>query len=267
MDTVSTGSVISMRLFRTILDSLLGSKPTDLVQVRSTDDRKVLEVIACSVVDAIEAEKGGANRLEVVRDLQRGGLTPPFELVKEIKQAVNLPLRVMLRESEGYETKDEDEINRLCRAAERFALLGVDGFVLGFLRRGEVDAELTQRVLACVPNARATFHHAFEDTNDKWRAVMQIKRGLPQVDRILSSGGTDELEQRVPRLFECRRAATGDLTIVAGGGIDGDAILKIAREAHIREFHVGRAARANFQIEGAVQASLVNALSQKLKEI
>ena len=54
---------------------------------------------------------------------------------------------------------------------------------------------------------------------------------------------------------------------MAGGGIDRDAILKIAHEAHIREFHVGRAARANFQVEGAVQASLVSALSQKLREI
>ena len=231
------------------------------------DDRNVLEVIACSVVDAIEAEKGGANRLEVVRDLQRGGLTPSWELVKEIKQAVNLPLRVMLRESEGYEMKDEDEINRLCRAAERFASLGIDGFVLGFLRRGEVDDELTQRVLACAPHVPATFHHAFEDTNDKWRAVMQIKRLLPQVDRILSSGGTDELEQRVRALYANRRAAGVELIIVAGGGIDGDAILKIGREAFIREFHVGRAARSNFRVEGDVQASLVSALSQKLKEI
>lgn len=58
----------------------------------------LLEVIACSVGDAVEAEKGGASRLEIVRDLGRGGLTPPLELVAEIKRAVNVPLRVMLRD-------------------------------------------------------------------------------------------------------------------------------------------------------------------------
>ena len=36
----------------------------------------LLEVITCSVKDAQEAERGGAGRLEVVRDLH-GGLTPP----------------------------------------------------------------------------------------------------------------------------------------------------------------------------------------------
>ena len=62
----------------------------------------ILEVIACSLTDAIEAEQGGAGRLEIVSELKRGGLTPSFDLVAEIKQRVAIPLRVMLRESEGF---------------------------------------------------------------------------------------------------------------------------------------------------------------------
>ena len=61
----------------------------------------LLEVIACSVEDAIQAEEGGADRLEIVSDLDVGGLTPPLELVREIRSEVNLPLRVMLREEAG----------------------------------------------------------------------------------------------------------------------------------------------------------------------
>ena len=225
----------------------------------------LLEVIACSVADAVEAEKGGAGRLEIVRDLKRGGLTPPYELVQEIKQRVALPLRVMLRENDGFETHDE-EIESLCVAAERFASLEIDGFVLGFLRDGEVDLERTQRVVACAPHVRATFHHAFEAARDKLRALSAIKQ-LSQVDRILSSGGTDELESRVQRLGEYETAAAPEQMILAGGGIDRDAITKIGCETRIREFHVGRAARAGFDVEGPVHASLVSDLVQKLKEI
>ena len=226
----------------------------------------LLEVIASSVKDAIEAEKGGASRLEIVRDLKRGGLTPSYELVKEIKQAVDLPVRVMLRESDGFETSGEDEIRCLCVAAERFGALEVDGFVIGFLKEGEVDVELTQRVLACAPHVPATFHHAFEDTKDKVRALSVIKQ-LPQIDRVLSHGGMDDLKARVQRLNDYAKTAAPELTILAGGGIDGDAILKIGRETSIREFHVGRAARAQFDVEGDVQASLVSGLVQKLREI
>lgn len=226
----------------------------------------LLEVIACSVRDASEAEKGGANRLEIVRDLQRGGLTPSYELVEEIRGTIALPIRVMLRENESYETSGEDEIARLCRAAERFAALGVDGFVLGFLHDGEVDVELTRRVLAAAPQMRATFHHAFEDARDKLIALTAIKQ-LPQVDRVLSHGGRDDLEARVQRLDEYERAAAPELKVIAGGGINSDVMLQIGRATRIREFHVGRAARARFQVDGEVQASLVSGLIKKLKEI
>lgn len=234
-----------------------------------SDARKMaplLEVIACSVADAIEAERGGAHRLEVVRDLGQGGLTPSWQLVEEIKRAVDLPLRVMLRESTGFEVRGADEIARLCDAAERFASLEVDGFVLGFLKDREVDVELTQRVLACAPRVRATFHHAFEETENKARALDQLRR-LPQLDRVLSSGGTDELQLRIQRLDEYQKAASPELTIIAGGGVDGAAIVDIGRQTSIREFHVGRAARAQFRVEGRVQSSLVSGLIKRLGKI
>ena len=234
-----------------------------------TDARKVtplLEVIACSVADAIEAERGGAHRLEVVRDLGQGGLTPSLQLVEEIKRAVDLPLRVMLRESESFEVSGPDEIARLCDAAKHFASLDVDGFVLGFVKDREVDIELTQRMLACAPRVRATFHHAFEETENKARALSELRR-LPQVDRVLSHGGTNELQLRIQRLDEHQKAASSELTIIAGGGVDGEAIVKIGRETAIREFHVGRAARAQFRVEGRVQSSLVSGLIKKLEEI
>ena len=224
----------------------------------------LLEVIVCSVADAVEAEKGGAKRLEIVRDLGRRGLTPPLELVAQIKHAVDLPLRVMLRESESFETSSAEEIDRLCAVAVQFASLGVDGFVLGFLNDGEVDVERTQSVLACAPQVRATFHHAFEAATDKLIALSVIKT-LPQIDRVLSSGGTDD--SRIQRLAQYANAASPELTILAGGGVDREALVKIGHETNIREFHVGRAARAGFQVDAPVQASLVSVLVKQLTDI
>lgn len=226
----------------------------------------VLEVIVCSVSEAIEAERGGANRLEVVRDLSRGGLTPSWEVVREIKAAVGLPLRVMLRESVGYETSGEDEIRKLCTAAERLASLDVDGVVIGFLKHQQIDVKLTKRVLESAPNVKATFHHAFEDSKDRLQALMEIK-GLSQVDRILSNGGSGTLDERGKRLRKYEERASPEITILAGGGIDAEAILHIGRTTRIREFHVGRAARSVFKVEGEVQAQLVGELVQVLNKL
>jgi copper homeostasis protein len=219
----------------------------------------MLEVIACSVADAVEAQRGGAGRLEVVRDLERGGLTPPVELVRAIKDAVDLPLRVMVRESDGYQPSGEPEVERLCLAADEFSKLDVDGLVLGFLKDKTIDLELTARVLAAAPRLKATFHHAFEDVADQRQAINEIKR-LPQVDRILSHGGPGELEERRQRLSAYAHAAAPEITIIAGGGIDSRAIALLQRTTAILEFHVGRAARRDFRVDGEVHSELVRAL-------
>lgn len=223
----------------------------------------ILEVIACSVADAIEAQKGGASRLEIVRDLDRGGLTPSIDLVRAIRDAVQLPLRVMVRESDGYGISGEREREKLCTAAAEFSNLRVDGLVLGFLKDREIDLELTGRVLACAPGLKATFHHAFEDAANRLQAISELKK-LSQVDRILSHGGPGELEQRMQQLDSYAETATPEVTIIAGGGIDLRVIRQLRRTTRIREFHVGRAARKEYQVAGPVEEKLVRELVEAM---
>ena len=226
--------------------------------------RPVLEVIAYTVADAVAAQKGGANRLEIVRNLEQGGLTPSFELVREISETVDLPLRVMVRESVGFETCGEDEIDTLCEAARKFAMLRVDGLVLGYLKDGTVDLALCERMLDCAPNLKATFHHAFEDANDQTQALMEIKQ-LAQIDRILSNGSSDSLSERIEQFQLYQQLASPGIGIIAGGGIDLEAIAQRGRGTKIREFHVGRAARLDNQVDGEVMEELVSELVRKVK--
>ncbi|HXG68197.1 MAG TPA: copper homeostasis protein CutC [Blastocatellia bacterium] len=225
----------------------------------------MLEVIACSVADAVEAEQGGAGRLEVISRFDVGGLTPPLDLVRDIMAAVRLPVRVILRESLDYAVTDAAEVARLCAAAQEFAGLGVDGLVLGFLRHGEADLELTARILACAPPLSATFHHAFEETRDPLAAIGKLKQ-LGQIDRILTAGGTGDWPQRIGRLAAYEQEARPELTILVGGGLDAAAIRPICKATGIGEFHVGRAARTPATSAGAVQAARVRELVRILEE-
>ncbi|MBA3355968.1 MAG: hypothetical protein H0U18_08530 [Pyrinomonadaceae bacterium] len=225
----------------------------------------VLEVIACSVSDAVEAQRGGAGRLEIIRDFDRGGLTPPLKLVQDILGAVTLPVRVMLRETDSYEIVGEAEKEKLCAAASSFSVLNVDGLVLGFLRNGEIDVQLTERVLSCVPNLNATFHHAFEEAKDPFTAIRLLKR-LKQVDRILTSGGAREWPAKIERLSRYEEHAGPEIEILAGGGIDQQAMRRICQATGIREFHVGRAAREPVSAAGVVRSVRVKALVETLPE-
>ena len=90
----------------------------------------LLEVIVQTVDDARAATDGGADRLEVVRSMRDGGLTPALSVVEAIKTATTLPLRVMVRENAGFETSNE-EIEVLRAAAWNLSKLEVDGLVAG----------------------------------------------------------------------------------------------------------------------------------------
>jgi copper homeostasis protein len=214
----------------------------------------ILEVIACSVADAMEAERGGAGRLEIVCAMDVGGLTPPVSLVREILAAVSIPVRVMLRENAGFATGDETEVENLCRAARQFAALGVDGFVIGFVRGRKLDLAPALQILSSASGVKATFHRAFEELEDAAAGLAALK-GAPQFDRILVSPA------RVRGLQQLVESAAPELTIIAGGGLDADAIRVLRKTTSIREFHVGRAARQGADIGQPVDPQRVRNLA------
>ena len=92
-------------------------------------------MIVQTVDDARAAEDGGADRLEVVRDIGVGGLTPAIALVAAIQAATRLPLRVMVRENDGFTSALASW--RVFGGVAALEAHGVDGVVMGFARNGE----------------------------------------------------------------------------------------------------------------------------------
>ena len=172
-------------------------------QVSATLPRVLIEVIVETVEDAREAEQGGAGRLELVRALDRGGLTPADGLVAAVALAVRIPVRVMLRDSEPFELVDRAELGRLHAVARAAHAAGADGFVAGFLRGGSPDLAAVQGVLGSL-DGPLTFHRAFEDARDPLQA-MAVLAADPRIDRILTSGGPGTWDARLTRLRELRR--------------------------------------------------------------
>jgi copper homeostasis protein len=224
----------------------------------------LIEVIVCSVSDAVEAEQGGAGRLEIIREFARGGLTPSYELVTQILARVALPVRVMLRESDGYGVAGERERQDLCRAAQQFSQLPIDGFVLGFLRENQIDAHLTEQIIGLAPGIKATFHHAFEETS-QLRAIQEIKK-FKQVDRILAHGGSGSWPDKIKRLVTYREEAQPEIQIVVGGGLDVAKIKELSETTDLCEFHVGRSARVSGTLDGPVQAVRVKEIVAAAKQ-
>jgi copper homeostasis protein len=212
-------------------------------------------VIVTSLQDAREAEAGGANRLEIVRDLEAGGLTPSLDLVREIASAVVTPARVMVRETSNYFVNGKAEMDRLRRTMAELAQLPIDGVVLGFLSNGRVDLLETERILSEAPLVRATFHRAFEETESPFEDLAALEN-LRQIDRILTSGGPGEWADKAAKL-EALQKACRRITILGGGGMTLEGVRYLREHTSLSEFHVGAAVRVPATLSGAVSAKQV----------
>ena len=228
------------------------------MQETRSDPRLLLEVIVSTVADAREAARGGADRLEVVRDIAHGGLTPPLDLVRAIAAETTLPLRVMVRENCGFETTDR-ELDVLRRAARAFAGEGVDGIVLGFARNGEPLLDEVRRVIDAAPATPVTYHRAFDTLRDPVQAIPQLS-AIPQIDRILTDGGCGSHAERCDRLRRLSTAAGDRITLIAGSNVDAQMLSMIAATGCVREVHVGRAARPGHNRAAPVSAEMVRRL-------
>jgi copper homeostasis protein len=218
----------------------------------------LLEVIVQTVADARAAADGGADRLEVVRAIRDGGLTPAPSLVEAIAAATSLPLRVMIRENAGYESSPVER-RLLQQAASDIASIGVHGLVAGFARGGDLLLDDLSVVLDAAPRVPVTFHRAFDTLADPGGAV-DVLGQIQAIDRILTSGGDGTARERCARLRELSARAAGRLVIVAGGGVDEAAFAMFARDGCVREIHVGRAARDGIDPDGPVAAARVRRL-------
>ena len=205
-------------------------------------ERAVLEVIALGVEDAVAAEAGGADRLELVTDMAADGLTPPVETFAGIRAAVGISLRVMLRLADGFEAGD---VRALVRSARELRAAGADEFVLGFLdETGEADLPALETVLAELDGCRWTFHRAIDRAADR-DALRKSLADLPGLDAYLTAGSAAGVDEGLATLL-AEAARSGEQgyepRLLVGGGLRLDHLPRL-RAAGVDAFHIGGAAR------------------------
>lgn len=225
---------------------------------------RILEVIVTSAAEATAAEAGGADRLELVRDLPSGGLSPELDMVRKVLDAVAIPVRSMVREAASMTAGSDTDLELLQARAAGMARFPVHGLVAGFIRDGEIDLDAMRRLLEPFPAIHVTFHRAFDEVANPLRAIEHLKT-IRQIDRILTSGGTDTWSCRKRRLLDWQRAASPEITILVAAGLDPYVLEDLNREPLPFEFHVGRAARKKHQVSNPIAPHQIASLKSLLQ--
>ena len=178
----------------------------------------LLEICCGSIDDAIEAEKGGADRVELCSALFLGGLTPSLGTIQEAKRRVKIPIMVMVRPRGGGFAYSEAEFASMERDAETAVGNGADGVVFGILQSdGTIDIPRCRRIRQLIGERQAVFHRAFDVTPDPVDALEQLVN--LGITRVLTSGQKDSVPEGVELIKKLIERARGRIEILPGGGI------------------------------------------------
>jgi copper homeostasis protein len=195
-----------------------------------------IEVVASSVHSCIEAEKGGAARIELCSALATAGVTPSNGLLVAVKTHISLPVYVMIRPREGDFCYDSLEVETMKREIDGLQSSGADGFVFGVLNaNGTVNETLLCELVEYCKPYPVTFHRAIDCTPDLLQALETIiDCGC---ERVLTSGGKPTGPEGIEMISQLADLAGERISIMPGGGIRPETFQSMLRK-NIHEYHL-----------------------------
>lgn len=185
----------------------------------------------------MEAQKGGADRVELCAGIPEGGTTPSYgEITVARRMLDKARLHVIVRPRGGDFLYTRLELERMAADIDAARGLGADGVVFGCLcKDGNIDMEACRMLMAHAGGMAVTFHRAFDRARHPKEALEQlITLGF---HRILTSGQQPTALQGVPLLKELNSLAAGRIAILAGCGVNEGNIRQIAETTGVHEFH------------------------------
>lgn len=177
-----------------------------------------VEVAAGSPADASSATRCGADRIELCRRLETGGISPERSDVLEALEFLSIPVVVLVRPRPGDFVYDDSEAVMAIRTCREFAPLAAGGLVTGALTHDHrIDMGFMERVLEAAEGMPVIFHRAFDHVADLHSALDSLIE--LRVLRVLTSGGSTGAQEGAPCLSGLIEHAGDSIEILPGGGI------------------------------------------------
>ena len=149
----------------------------------------IKEACVESTDQAVNAERNGADRIELCKNLDLDGLTPEINVIQNTMKSVNIPVKVMIRPRPGNFIYSHDEIKTMKQDIDICKKLNVPEVVIGILTsRGNIDTIIAKRLASRAYPMAITFHKAIDQTEDILYELDRLSR-IQEISSILTSGG------------------------------------------------------------------------------
>ncbi len=196
-----------------------------------------IEVCVSSLEMAMEAEKGGADRIELCANLLEGGTTPSPALIKIAKDSLKISTMVMIRPRGGDFCYSDIEFETMKNDILYCKSLNIDGVVLGILNPdGTIDKQRTKQLVELARPMKVCFHRAIDMTKDYMQAFKDVLEC--GCDRILTSGGENKAIDGVKNIAEIIKLSDNNIEIMVGSGVSSENAKEIYNKTVVRHFHL-----------------------------
>jgi copper homeostasis protein len=196
----------------------------------------LIEVCCGSVEDALEAQAGGADRVELNSSLFFGGLTPSIGTIIAARKNLHIPIMVMIRPRGGGFCYTLRELEVMEHDVEQAVAHGADGVVLGVLdERGRLDEGACRRLLGRTTGKPAVFHRAFDvmaEPDEDLERIIDLG-----FRRILTTGRRANVEDGVDALRRLIARARGRIEVLPGGMVPRNAS-RLVKEIGCDQIHI-----------------------------
>ena len=202
--------------------------------------RKAIVEICCgSYYDALQAAKGGAERIELNSALMLGGLTPSTATLRLVKKNIpELKVITMVRPRGAGFCYSAEEFQVMEAECRELLEAGADGIAFGCLTEsGNLDIEKNNRLLSMIKmyNKEAVFHRAFDIVSDPFTTMETlIEMG---VDRVLTSGLQSKAVEGTEIIKKLQERYGSRIEILAGSGVNASNARKLMDETGIWQVH------------------------------
>lgn len=199
--------------------------------------KRIVEICANSPFSCVEAEAGGASRVELCASIPEGGTTPSYGMIVQAQKLTkHIDINVIIRPRGGDFLYTPVEIDTMLADIEMCRQLKIQGVVFGCLtKEGDVDTGLLEILTDAAKPLPVTFHRAFDACRDPFLALEQIiDAGCA---RILTSGGRATAVEGIPLIAELVKRAGDRIIIMPGCGVREHNIAQIEAATGAKEFH------------------------------
>lgn len=198
----------------------------------------MLEICCGSYYDGVQAEAGGAERIELNSGLHLGGLTPSMGTLELVKENCRLKVIAMVRPRGGGFCYSKEDFEVMKRDAGLLLKRGAAGIAFGCLNQdAAINRSQNEALISIIHSlgGEAVFHRAFDCTENPCKSMeLLISMG---VDRVLTSGHKPKAPEGASLLKKLQAAYGEEIEILAGSGINASNAARLMKETGIIQVH------------------------------